>query len=190
MYNWGLRYETKKMYQSDDELLDTSRQETFSKLREQIGIMLDFTGPEDTFLNQDFDLNKVNIDHVDEYITQIESKKDLPQTLLRVRRARVGDKNTFLHLCNYIDVHNVPFDPTLKNRIYFLETNDYEIVLIPIETEKESIRIHIEPFNTLNPDTPWFLKELYQKIIKKHSIDDIKFEDPKKLTRYKKGLGK
>jgi hypothetical protein len=87
------------MYLTDDDLLDESRQDPFSKLREQIGMMLDYTGREETFLSENFYLNGVDIQKEDE--------------------------------------------------------------------------------------NPRVIQDLYDKIQKKHSLDDLKFVKPEKLTRYK-----
>ncbi len=155
---------------SDDPIADSSKQESLDTIRTNIIAMLAHTGSEDEYISKDLD--GVNVNKIDNYLYQLEIDQNLPVKLLLIRRARVGDKNRFETLCNYIDVHNVEFDPTLKNSIYFIETSDYAITFIPIQTGQRNVRIHLAPIGEF---TPTFLKDRYKELTEKSDIENLKF---------------
>lgn len=77
---------------------------------------------------------------------------------------------TYDALCDYSQIYNVPFNPLLQQRVYFIETADNAVTVIPIQLSSDRVNINIE----LLEDSPKFVKDMYMKM-GKLKMEDIKF---------------
>ncbi len=149
-----------------DPIEEDRKQESLDRLRTEVSSMLN--DGEDTFV--DFQLSDVDTLDIHNYLEVISSNQDLPQKLLKVGNVSVSNMEVYDALCDYSQVYNVPFSPLLRQRVYFIETADNAITVIPIQLAPDQVNINIE----LLENSPKFIKDMYMKM-GKLKMEDIKF---------------
>ena len=92
----------------------------------------------------DYIINDLTLDDIDKYIEKIGLDQDLPFKLVKITDSEIKDEETFLDICSHCSISNVKYDSKSRNFIYFIETADNAIVLIPIQLEKGLINMHID----------------------------------------------
>jgi len=83
----------------------------------------------------------------------------------------------FNALCEYTDVYKVKFPKHGSQKIYFIESTDFALSIIPIELDNNEINIYIEPLE----DSPDFITEIWANLNEKKNIDDLDFVDYRTL---------
>lgn len=124
--------------------------------------------------NQPIDdiIRNVTLDQIDRYIDEIKYNQDLPFQLLKIGKKVISDKETFDTLCDHSAISGVQFDPKLKHRVYFIETADNAIVLLPIQLERGVVNVRIELLE--RGFTHEKIYEMYQNL-GKLKMKDVKF---------------
>ena len=92
----------------------------------------------------DYIMNDLTLDDIDKYIEKIGLDQDLPFKLVKITDSKVKDEKTFLDICEHCSISDVGYNPRLNNKLYFIETADNAIVVIPIQLEKGLVNIHID----------------------------------------------
>ena len=92
----------------------------------------------------DYIMNDLTLDDIDKYIEKIGLDQDLPFKLVKITDSKVKDEKTFLDICEHCSISDVGYNPRLNNKLYFIETADNAIVVIPNQLEKGLINIHID----------------------------------------------
>ena len=149
---------------------------TLDRVRTEISAMLNYDGPEDNPI-VDFKLYDINTKDIHEYLGKITVDQDLPQKLLKTSFVKINDENEFATICDYCQVYNAPLSSQTKPRVYFIESADSAITLIPIQLFDDQVNIHI----SLLGSSPEFIKDMYKKL-GKLKMEDIKFT---KFKNYK-----
>ncbi len=144
------------------------KQGSLDRLRTEISSMLEYG--DDGYV--DFQLMGVSTQEVHNYLDFLSLNNNLPDKLLKVQNVSISDMETYDCLCDYCGVDKVPYDPLLKQEIYFIERSDSAITVIPIQLDRDEVNINIE----LLENSPKFIKELYKNIdSRKLKFEDIKF---------------
>lgn len=114
----------------------------------------------------------ITLGQIDRHIKEIARNQDLPFQLVRIRGAEIKDENTHRAICDHHSISNVPFDPKLHTKVYFIETADNAVVLIPIQLEKGVINVSVELLErgVTIPE----IYDMYMGLSKKQ-LKDIKF---------------
>ncbi len=92
----------------------------------------------------DYIINDLTLDDIDKYIEKIGLDQDLPFKLVKITDSKIKDEKAFLDICEHCSISNVGYNSGLKNKLYFIETVDNAIVVIPIQLEKGLVNIHID----------------------------------------------
>ena len=135
----------------------------------------------------DYIMNDLTLDDVDKYIEKIELDQDLPFKLVRITDSQIKDEKTFLDICEHCSISDVGYNPRLNNKLYFIETADNAIVVIPIQLEKGLINIHIDLLD--REHIPQSVYDMYIESGKK-TLDELKrqgyFLKPEQLVKKRK----
>ena len=135
----------------------------------------------------DYILNDLTLDDIDKYIEKIGLDQDLPFKLVKITDSKVKDEKTFLDICEHCSISDVGYNPRLNNKLYFIETADNAIVVIPIQLEKGSINIHIDLLD--REHIPQSVYDMYIESGKK-TLDELKrqgyFLKPEQLVKKRK----
>ena len=131
----------------------------------------------------DYIMEDLTLDDIDKHIEKMELDQDLPFKLVKITDSEIKDEETFLDICSHCSISNVKYDSKSRNFIYFIETADNAIVLIPIQLEKGLINMHIDLL-----DKEYIPKSVYDMYINsgKLTIDKIHFLKPNELKSRKK----
>jgi len=103
---------------------------------------------------------------------KMQLNQDLPFKLTRIRAREIKDEKTFDAICEHYSIDNVPFNPLLHTKVYFIETADNAVVFTPIELEKGIVNISVELLDRKN--TIPEIMDLYMRMGKMR-LSDIKF---------------
>ena len=124
--------------------------------------------------NQPIDeiIRNVTLNEIDRYMDGIKYNQDLPFQLLRISKKQIDNQDTFESLCEHSNIFGVPYNPQLSHRVYFIETADNAIVLLPIQLERGIVNIRIELLE--RGFTHEKIYEMYQNL-GKLKMKDIKF---------------
>jgi len=150
------------------------RDASFEQLRTQVmaGLEMDEDQPP-----VDFILEDITTSEVGEYLTVIRKGQDVPDKLFKVSSYKVRNEGLFAMLCDYSCVYPIPKDLSKDQKIYFIESSDSAITLIPIDIGGKQINVNI----TLLQNSPEEVKNIY-KNLNKLKMQDIKFV---KFNNYK-----
>lgn len=131
----------------------------------------------------DYIMEDLTLDDIDRHIEKMELDQDLPFKLVKITNSEIPDKETFINICDYCSISNVEYDSKLRNRIYFIETADNAVVLIPIQLERGLINIYIDLL-----DKEYIPRSVYDMYINsgKLTIGQIHFLKPSELKSRKK----
>lgn len=135
----------------------------------------------------DYILSDLTLDDIDKYIGKIGLDQDLPFKLVKITDSKVKDEKTFLDICEHCSISDVGYNPRLNNKLYFIETADNAIVVIPIQLEKGLINIHIDLLD--REHIPQSVYDMYIESGKK-TLDELKrqgyFLKPEQLVKKRK----
>lgn len=151
-----------------DPIHESARQEAFEFIRSQIINMIE-NGDNGDLVNET--IRDISLGDIHSFMLNLYGDNNLPFQLTRVVYRKIEDFNTFQQLCNHMDIYDVLM-PEEDQIVYFIETEDEAITVIPIElAPNEDINIQIE----LLDDSPDFIKELWNQATRKKGLDDIEF---------------
>ena len=131
----------------------------------------------------DYIMNDLTLNDIDKYIEKIGLDQDLPFKLVKITDSKVKDEKTFLDICEHCCISGVRYNPKLKNKVYFIETADNAVVVIPIQLEEGLINIHIDSLD--KEHIPQSVYDMYMKS-GKLTLDQIRFLKPDELKVEKK----
>ncbi len=150
------------------------KNESFEQLRTQVmaGLEIDEDEPP-----VDFILEDITTDEIDQYLKVIKRDQDVPEKLFKLGSYRIRDEGIFAMLCDYSCVNPIPKEIAKNQRIYFIESSDSAITLLPIDIGKNQININI----CLLQNSPQFIKDMHMKLgkLKIQDINFVKFENYK-----------
>jgi hypothetical protein len=115
-------------------------------------------------------ISDISLKDVDRFLFKIANDQDTKIKLLRVRSSCIEDPIIIDSLFDYVHIEPT-FNKHPKQMIYFLESSDFAIGLIPVDEGRGDIRIHMEPLECY----PDFVTEIYNDLDKKKGLDSIKF---------------
>lgn len=156
------------MFTTGDPLKDQKMQESLDRFRNELFEMIQNGGEEGVY--SEFMLEDITLKDIDKYLKLIGKRQDLPFKLFKCSFVRVNDSDTHEMLCDYTNVHEVAFDPTLRPRLYFIETSDFAVTVIPIQLDESTTNVHIEPLEY----SPKFVRDMYDNLGKLR-MEDIEF---------------
>ena len=115
------------------------------------------------------DLNDITLEDIDHYLHKIEGDQDIDTPLLHLIEVPIDNEALFRAIYDYLKVIYVPY--TGKEKIYFMESVDSIVSVIPLDATNGNIKICIELWG----QSPEFIKKLstYKKPNK--SLDTISF---------------
>jgi len=128
-------------------------------------------------------MNDLTLKDIDNHIRKIELDGDLPFKLVKITDFKIKNEDTFKDICEHCSISNVRYNPKLKNKVYFIETVDNAVVVIPIQLEKGLINIHIDLLD--KEHIPQSVYDMYMKS-GKLTLDQIRFLKPDELKVEKK----
>ena len=135
----------------------------------------------------DYIMNDLTLNDVDKYIEKIKLDQDLPFKLVKITDSKIRNEDTFKDICEHCCISGVRYNPKLKNKVYFIETADNAIVVIPIQLEKGLINIHIDLLD--REHIPQSVYDMYIESGKK-TLDELKrqgyFLKPEQLVKKRK----
>ena len=131
----------------------------------------------------DYILSDLTLDDIDKYIGKIGLDQDLPFKLVKITDSKIKNEDTFKDICEHCSISNIRYNPKLKNKVYFIETADNAVVVIPIQLEKGLINIHIDSLD--KEHIPQSVYDMYMKS-GKLTLDQIRFLKPDELKVKKK----
>ena len=135
----------------------------------------------------DYIMNDLTLNDVDKYIEKIKLDQDLPFKLVKITDSKIRNEDTFKDICEHCCISGVRYNPKLKNKVYFIETADNAIVVIPIQLEKGSVNIHIDLLD--REHIPQSVYDMYIESGKK-TLDELKrqgyFLKPEQLVKKRK----
>lgn len=153
-----------------DPLNDDRKQESMDFIRWMIQDTIEY-GTENT-PPVDQELYDISITDIHQYMHLLMDDRDLKYKLTTLREYMVTDINEFAQLCDYTSINgDVEFTPD-TNIVFFLETSDYAISIIPIQLDRNTVNIYIESLD----NSPRFIKDMWETTIKKKTIEDLKKE--------------
>lgn len=123
------------------------------------------------------DINSIDLDEIDEYLKTLPRRQDLPIKLPLIVSADISDTMMFSDLCDHTGVSPKQDFPYDKKRIYFLETADTAVTIIPIRTDYDTIHIHMELFHM----SPEFIQLIQKDASGKKEFDRKKFKKASEL---------
>jgi hypothetical protein len=134
-------------------------------------------------LHLDYIMNDLTLNDIDKYIEKIKLDQDLPFKLVKITDSKIKNEDTFKDICEHCCISGVRYNAKLKNKVYFIETADNAVVVIPIQLEKGLINIHIDLLDKEN--IPQSVYDMYMKS-GKLTLDQIHFLKPDELKVEKK----
>ncbi len=114
----------------------------------------------------------ISLGQIDQHMRKIQLDQDLPFKLTIIRAREIKDESTYNAICEHYSISNVPFNPLLQTKVYFIETTDNAVVFTPIELERGLVNISVELFDRENTIPEIF--DLYMHM-GKMNMSDIKF---------------
>lgn len=146
------------------------------RVRTEISAMLNYEDPEGVPI-VDFKLYDTDTNVIHTYLSKITRDQDLPDKLLKNSFIKISDERMYHEVCDYCQIYNAPLSPKRIPRVYFIESADSAVTVIPIQLFDNQVNIHI----SLLENSPQFIKDMY-KNIGKLKMQDIKFT---KFQNYK-----
>jgi len=120
------------------------------------------------------DLEDITPYDIDNYMEYLSTSKELAIKDGRIRFARIENTDLFYDVCDYmgITVNDIPLMG--QQKIYFVDSGDFSSTVIPLQTEKNSTRILIQPFE----DSPTQIQNLKWELDEgkrtKRSFEELK----------------
>jgi hypothetical protein len=111
--------------------------------------------------------------------------QDLGLKALSIESVTITDTMKFAQICDYIQIDDVKYPSRNPQKVYFIESADSAITFIPIELNKRSVSIYIEPLES----SPDLITELWaiNRDKKNNGLEGIEFVNPRDLpSRSKK----
>jgi len=151
---------------------ENHKQESIDVLHSQIVNMIEHGGEEGLFVDEVLD--GIDLRDIRAYMNALVVDQNLPFKLPLVRDAVIKNKRVFAMLCDYVNAHKVKYPQSSEQRIYFIETSDFAITVIPIELDDNALAINIEPLDY----SPPFVREIYEGTgkLQMNQIPFIKFD--------------
>jgi hypothetical protein len=159
---------------------EKAKQEPLDIILSNINNML-LHGQQDSIVNEI--VRDLSLRDIEDYLKRLITNQDLFPKIPLLTSFSVNDLTLFNALCEYTDVYKVEFPKKGSQQIYFIESADFAISIIPIELDNNEINIHIEPLE----DSPDFITEIWANIKDGERIEDIEFIDYRTLQPSNKG---
>ncbi len=118
-------------------------------------------------------LEKITLSDVDRYIKKVCTDRQWDFKRALVRSAAVDGREMFETLCDYTNINpmSVDFPGEGKQNIYFIESADFAMTLIPIQLQ-DGVNAYMEALDA----SPDFITEIYQNLNdQRKELDRIEF---------------
>ncbi len=114
----------------------------------------------------------ISLGQIDQHMKKIAHDQDLPFELTRIRAREIKDESTYNAICEHYSISEVPFNPLLHTKVYFIETADNAVVFTPIQLGKGLVNISVELL-----DRKHTIAQIYDMYLGlgKMKMSDIKF---------------
>lgn len=133
---------------------DSAKQEALDVIKFNIEQMLDYA-QESTVVDEV--LEDVDLYEIDDYLLNIVYDNPSFEQVLKMTRVFVDDLNDFGQLCEYTNISEVDNPKHGGQKVYFIESKNSAISIIPIELSNKRINLHIEPLES----SPDFITEMW-----------------------------
>lgn len=117
-----------------------------------------------------------------EFMMFLSETESIPQKLTRITHYLVQDPDLFSKLVEYTSISDPYIDANRNMRIFFVETEDFALTVIPVALSKKKINIYMEPLEA----SPDLVTEIWAGVVDKKNLENIKFVNPKDLKRIPK----
>ncbi|MBP8707730.1 MAG: hypothetical protein KBH94_03275 [Caldisericia bacterium] len=109
----------------------------------------------------DYIMEDLTLDDICRHIEKMKLDQDLPFKSVRITDLEIKNEEVFRDVCEHCSISGVVYDPRLMNKVYFIETADNAIVLIPVQLEQGLINVHIDLLD--KEHTPKSIYDMYMK---------------------------
>jgi len=120
----------------------------------------------------DYIMEDLTLDDIDKHIEKIKLDQDLPFKLVKITDSKIKNEDTFKDICEHCCISGVRYNPKLKNKVYFIETADNAIVVIPIQLERGLVNMYIDLLD--KEHIPQSVYDMYMRL-GKLTLDQITF---------------
>lgn len=157
-------------YKEEDPIYDNKRQESMDFVQSEIRNVIEHGTADTPPINEVLEDTTINDFRL--YMHQLVNDQDLPYKLPILREYRLDNIDDFAQICDYTNINvDLQFSPGVHS-LFFIETSDFAITIIPIKLDEKSINIYIEPLDC----SPDLIKDMWKKTLEKKSINDLKRE--------------
>lgn len=153
-----------------DPIREEFRNENLLKLKQSIESYMNYA---DGDLPYEELLEKISLGEVDRYLRKVCTDKQWDFKRPLVRSANIRERETFENLCDYtnIDIRSVDIPRRGEQKIYFIESTEFAMTLIPIQLD-DGVNAYMEALDS----SPDFITEIYQNLNdEKKELDRIEF---------------
>lgn len=133
------------------------KQEAIDFLYASIVQMIKNGGEDGIFVDEI--LHGIDLRDVRAFMQSLITNQNLPFRLPTIKDPVINDSETLAMLGDYIQANAIRFPSSSEQRIYFIETDDFAITVIPIELDNGNLAINIEPLD----HSPQFVRDIYEE---------------------------
>jgi hypothetical protein len=131
-----------------------AKQEALDLIRFNVEQILDHA---DEFTIVDEAINDVTLDEIDDYLCMMTYENPSFRQDVEMVRCFIYSMDDFGKLCEYTNVTGIERPKRWNQKVYFIESNDSAVTIIPIETGNKTVNIYMEPLESC----PDFLTEMW-----------------------------
>ena len=159
---------------------DTAKQESLHFILSNIDNML-LHGQQGSIVDKI--VRDLSLKDIDDYLKKLITNQDLSSEIPLLTSFSVDNRKLFNDLCKHTNVYEMEYSKHKSQKIYFIESADFAITLIPIELEDNKINIYMEPLD----DSPGFIQKIWANRKETKGISNIEFVDYRTLSPNNKG---
>lgn len=152
-----------------DKVDDDYKGEGLLMIKDRIEDVMNRSKDGDFVDEQIYGINLEDIHRYMDHITYMEEswKFNRPS----IKYVDITKQEDFGDICDYVSVTNVDMPRRFTQKIYFVESEDFVSVFIPIQLDDDNVNIHIESLE----DSPDFITQKYAELDEEKSIDSFDF---------------
>jgi len=148
-----------------------AKQEALDFILHNINQMYEY-GVESDVISQD--VHGISLEDIDKYIRKIEVDQDSPIKLLTINSVDIPEPIYINNISNEFQTY--PLTQISSQRVYFIEGGSFALVMIPIQMEKDTIQIILQPLEK----SASYIQDEYKRIVEKRdskgktSLEELK----------------
>ena len=135
-----------------------AKQEALDFILHNINQMYEY-GVESDVISQD--VRGISLEDIDKYIRKIEVDQDSPIKLLTINSVDIPEPIYINNISNEFQTY--PLTQISSQRVYFIEGGSFALVMIPIQMEKDTIQIILQPLEK----SASYIQDEYKRIVEK-----------------------